>query len=270
MKHWLLWLGVACALGAAVPGSASAQGVQVVTCGSAINTAGIYILGADCSGPGISITADHVVLKLNGHTMTGSGGTGVDVNGVSRVQIHGPGEITSYSLGISLASVSASGIFRVAVVNSSEQGVALYDSSNNELIANVVSGSAFHGITLNGSNHNILSGNQSSDNLANGLFLARSSGNRLNHNWFDGNIGYGVAVQDIGNGPANGNWIRANQASHNAVAGIGLAAGTSGNRVVGNTALANGQYDLVDGDPSCAGNAWSSDLFATANAACIH
>ncbi len=57
-----------------------------VTCGSAISASGQYVLAGDCNGPGITITASDVHLKLMGHTMTGlPSSEGIGADNVSHV-----------------------------------------------------------------------------------------------------------------------------------------------------------------------------------------
>ena len=106
-SKWVAW--IAASLLAFSVGSAMAAPPMQVTCGSPITAPGQYVLMGDCMGPGITITASDVHLKLNGHTMTGPGpGDGINVSNVSHVHIEGPGTISSYFYGIVFTTVSDS------------------------------------------------------------------------------------------------------------------------------------------------------------------
>ena len=68
---------------------------------------------------------------------------------------------------------------------------------------------------------------------------------------------------------SGGHSIRDNTANGN-FAGIVLFNGSTGNTVKGNTALTNLFVDLFDENANCDSNMWTSNVFNTANQACIH
>jgi hypothetical protein len=77
----------------------------ITSCGYTITEAGNYEVASNlgpCGGDGIDIEASNVQLKLNGHTITGSGSSvGIYVNPagtprLSGIQIQGPGLIQKF------------------------------------------------------------------------------------------------------------------------------------------------------------------------------
>jgi uncharacterized membrane protein len=121
-------------------GPAMAEPPTQVTCGSPITAPGQYVLVADCMGAGITITASHVHLKLNGHTMTGTGvsADGISATNVSHVHIEGPGTISSYFFGIVFTTVSDSHLEKVTVIKSHDFGLALTQQTTNTHVNNNV------------------------------------------------------------------------------------------------------------------------------------
>src|SRR5215831_3468132 len=84
-----------------------AQAQFISSRGTTINAGGIYELTGDltrCASFGVRITSDDVVLRLNGHKITGApGSTGIAVNvmsGSQPVAISGPGTVTGFRTGI--------------------------------------------------------------------------------------------------------------------------------------------------------------------------
>src|SRR5438874_12549210 len=84
---------------------AVAKSVPIASCPYIISSPGNYYLAADlgpCVGPfAIQIAADHVRLRLEGHTITGSSASlestdGISATGVQKIKIEGPGTINSF------------------------------------------------------------------------------------------------------------------------------------------------------------------------------
>lgn len=255
-------------VGGVIVGSSGAVTATVTTCGATISSPGTYQLTADCSGDGITVTANNVTLRLNRHTMTGSGSTnGVEASNLAGLQVVGPGTLYGYVIGVNWAFVTGSRVRGVTITNSTAHGVALFDSSSNQFVSDTVTGSQFHGLTFNGSNSNLLNRVVSSGNGSNGVFLASASYNKVEHSIISSNGLDGIFVNSIGNGPADSNQITANTLNSN-YQGIEIGSSTGGNNIFGNSAHSNATDDIVDDTLGCAAY-WSSNSFDTANQGCI-
>jgi parallel beta-helix repeat protein len=265
MRRLLLGILLAAALGAVVTGSAGAT-PTIVTCGDTITQPGTWNVVHNCTGNGITIVAGDVVLRLNGHTLTGTNTTaGITATSVSNVQIEGPGKLYGYIDGIDLAFVNYSRVVDLRIGGSNGHGVALYDSNYNLLTRDVVTGSTFHGMTLNGSDGNVIDYDRSNGNGSVGVFLASSSGNQVAYDTLTGNGDNGLDVGDIGNGPASGNRIEHDTANGNFSYGVLLESSSSDNAVSYTKAHRNGTEDLYD--LSCS-NTWSHNEFGSFSRDC--
>jgi hypothetical protein len=130
----VLSLVLAVALGGlGLAGSAAGAPPRGVTCGDTISAPGHYFLIGNCStGFGISINASDVKLKLDGHTMTGSGCCSLFVHG-SRVTVQGPGTITGYDDGIVVDGNRDKVVGTTVFANGS--GISVFGRGN-EIVAN--------------------------------------------------------------------------------------------------------------------------------------
>jgi parallel beta-helix repeat protein len=63
--------------------------------------------------------------------------------------------------------------------------------------------------------------------------------------------------------------VERNVSRYNKGPGISASGGASANTIRRNTAAGNGSYDLQDDNGDCRTNAWSRNLFNTANVNCI-
>ena len=76
------WAALGVLLGGLGVAAGPAEAVTLIqSCPYTIMQPGVYVLASDltCPGPAITITADNVVLNLNGHTLTSDGGGGAGV-----------------------------------------------------------------------------------------------------------------------------------------------------------------------------------------------
>jgi parallel beta-helix repeat protein len=173
-------------------GQALAKPPTPVTCGSIITAPGEYYLAGDCTGPGITIRASKVHLKLNGHTMDGGPlgrfNDGLTVAGASNVHIEGPGTITNYREGIDFSVVSDSHVEQVTSVKNHDAGLVLRDSTNNHVNNSVFSENAAGVALVINSRDNHLNNNEANDNTFIGIGLnPGSTGNQINGNTALGN-----------------------------------------------------------------------------------
>jgi len=236
--------------------SQAAPPVSINSC-TTISTHGHYELVADLTSSGtcIKITASHVKLKLNGHTITGPSAATVNSSGIqlvaiSHVDIEGPGVITNFGIAVDfegadfseVKDVTASGNLFGFNFNRDFVTPNLDDFSNKNVFrGNTSTGNTIAGFTLNGASNNHLINNVGSNNTGNGIFIENGTENQLKENTTNGN----------------------------GVAGIAIAVDSTGNSVRGNTAQSNSFVDLSDDNPSCDNNVWMSNVFNTSSQACI-
>ena len=222
--------------------TAAASPPKPVTCGDLITAPGQYFLASDCTGKGIRIAASDVHLKLDGHTLDGSGcsfSVGIESRGVARLHIQGPGTITGYFVGISFDSVNDSHVQKVTLSDDCSNGV-LASGSRDQF------------------NQNLASSNGSG-------FEVAGTDNRYVNNTADRNKGAGIGVQPA----SRNNLVEGNEATNNGRDGIALNTSAIANKIHGNTAVGNGSFDLRDSNAGCDSNDWAGNRFGTANQPCI-
>jgi parallel beta-helix repeat protein len=242
----------------ALPSTGQAAAPVSISSCTTISTRGHYELVADLTSSGtcIKITASHVKLKLNGHTITGPSAATVDSSGIqlvaiSHVDIEGPGVITNFGIAVDfegadfseVKDVTSTGNLFGFVLNRDFVTPNLNNFSEKNLFrGNTSTGNTIAGFTLNGATNNHLINNVASNNTGNGIFIEAGTENQLKEN------------------TANGN----------GVSGIVIADGSTGNSVRGNTAQSNSSaVDLADDNPNCDNNVWLNNVFNTANQTCI-
>ena len=229
----------------------AAASVSINSC-TTISSPGHYELVANLTSAVtcISINASHVKLKLNGHTITGpsggsDGASGITVVGVTHVDIEGPGVITNFGRGVDFGGVDFSEVKGVTAIGNFfgfiVNGIPNNRSEKNWFRGNTATGNNQHGFTQNGASDNNFLNNVASNNGANGFEVLDGTSSQLKENTTNGNGG----------------------------AGIRLGTGSIGNSVRGNTAQSNSSVDLADDNPNCDNNVWMSNVFNTANQACI-
>ena len=211
--------------------SKAAPPTPISTC-TTINASGHYELVAHLTNFGtcIIITANHVHLKLNGHTITGPFNfadlfSGIQAVGVSHVDIQGPGTITNFGRGLDFAGVdfsdvkgvTATGNFFGFVVNRDFANNPNNLSEKNLFREDTATGNTAHGFTLNGASNNHFLNNTASNNGANGILLFDGTSNQVKDNTTDGNGGDGISA---GGGVSTGHLIKDNTASGNAGSGM--------------------------------------------------
>ena len=274
-------LGILTALLVALPWTGQAAPPVSINSCTTISTPGHYELVADLTSftTCIRITASHVHLKLNGHTITGpfagvDGTQGIQVVGVTKVDIEGPGVITNFGRGIDFEGVDFSEVKGVTSTGNFHGIVVQRDfvtpnldnlSEKNWFRGNTSTGNAHHGFTLNGTSENNFVNNTASNNGESGIFLFNGTGNQVKVNTTNGNGTGGIIA--VGGGASTGHSITDNTAIGNNV-GIRLENGSTGNSVKGNTAQSN-SLDLRDDNTNCDNNVWMNNIFTSKNQACI-
>lgn len=216
-----------------------AAGASVLACGSVVTHS--IVLTADvgpCTGDGIVVGADGIVVDLNGHTVSGApsvGRVGVLVENRHRVTVRN-GRVTRFEAGIALVGggshrvegMTATGNVSPLAQTSFGSGIAARNSSGNAIVGNRATGnSPWGGITLLGaSSHNLIEGNDASHNV--GLLGGFSS------------EADGIGFQLSGGASPTFNVVRGNTTIGNGDDGIGLGFGSNDNLIVGNEVSRNG------------------------------
>jgi parallel beta-helix repeat protein len=224
-----------------------AEAQFINSCGTTIGAGGIYALTGDltkCPTFGVRITSDDVVLRLNGHKITGApGSTGIEVavtTGSQPVDIGGPGTVSGFTTGIQINSAAGANIQQIT-------------ASGN------TAGFAFIGTGTTTVTH------CTAQNNSEGFIVAASARNvSFSANVAQMNLVAGFAL--LGN--ATGNSVFSNVAQQN---GSGIIVQGQNNTITFNRALGNTQFDLADesGGGTCH-NQWSNNIFQSSNQSCIH
>lgn len=237
----------------------------ITGCGTVISRSGHYFLANDltqCPGAGISITVSSVSIDLRGHIIQVTGdanASAIDApggdNGLTNLEIAGPGTLTGGFTGINFGNVHNSRVHGVTIVQNSF-GMAVNSgdftsdttavataSTNNEFFDNVITANNGHGITMNGGNKNLFFRNNVSanNNGGVGLLLYAGKDNVARENTADANSGWGIYI----------------------------ASQSSGNKVERNTAFGNSNADLNDQNGNCTQNTWTNNSFVSNSPGCI-
>lgn len=257
----LITVAIAACSDAAAPVAPEATAAALVgptpitTCRTVIRQPGVYILANDligCPELGIEIASSDVTLRLDGHTIRGSGlsvGIGIGrtlLTGVQRVRVLGPGTVEQFWVGVMTAHMMRSTI-RGLTVRFNDHGLALNRSlrgdlrvsSQDTIVANTFSDNRYHGVSINGGEASLLIDNISTRNGAG--------------RW----EGFGFYLYD-----AHGIELRSNWAIDNYQSGIVAQSWSIGNRIIGNTVRGNASTDLVD--YNCPTNTWINNQYDTA------
>jgi hypothetical protein len=281
----------------------------VSACGTLAGADSLYFLTANLgpvSGNCLVVTAPHVTLNLEGHTITGVWTKSTSV-------LPGP-PISIYQIGILIEPTAAGttvestvaggavdnftyGILDQAnravimgpgllVDNNEAAGASLHDANSSVVRKLVVNASDGAGIDLQGGTGAVLRGNMIGAAQIYGIWDQASTGAQIVNNDVDASGTAGIYLgcsdsadlQDLSCGSASGSQIEHNDLLDNGDYGIAIADENLDNSVEGNTVAGDKTYDLEDENAGCdggvtpSGNSWS-DNTGTANqttsASCI-
>jgi parallel beta-helix repeat protein len=157
-----------------------------------------------CSGNGLVIGADGIVLDCAGYTISSTGtGTnvGILINGIARVTIRNC-QVSGFEYGFYLSGSSNNTLTGNAASNNTQDGFRLYTSSNNTLSGNTANHNILNGFLLNStSDNNTLVSNIANSNANDGFYLDSSSNiNTLDGNTANRNTQYGYYDSSTGSG----------------------------------------------------------------------
>jgi parallel beta-helix repeat protein len=196
----------------ATQGDTSRTPITNPACGQVVE--GLVELNSDlnCIGDGLIVGADGTTIRMNGHTIRGTGPdsskVGISVGSETGVRIEGKGTIEQFQAGILASGAKGTSISLVtlrenqiavfsngmedlqAMQNKMTQnsiGLASHSSNGLELTKNVISGNQLAGITLVTTDDSLISNNDVKESH-NGIFIdSGSNGNRIESNDILGN-----------------------------------------------------------------------------------
>jgi parallel beta-helix repeat protein len=191
----------------ATQGNTGRAPVTNPACGQVVE--GLVELNSDlnCIGDGLIIGADGTTIRLNGHTIRGTGPdsskVGISVGNEVGVRIEGKGTIEQFQAGILASGAMGTSISSVtlrenqiavfsngmedlqAMQNKMTQnsiGLASHSSSGLRLTKNVITGNQLAGITLLATHDSIISNNEVKESQ-NGIYVdSGSNGNKIESN----------------------------------------------------------------------------------------
>ena len=246
------------------PSIAAFAQTAIISCGDTITKS--TTLTSDigpCSGNGLIIGVDNIVLNCNGHSITGAGESdSADSNGI---------QIIGHS-GVTIRNCIVTGFNGLR-----DNGFYLYQSSNNKLLGNkavdndvgfvingnfsanggnntldrnIATGNQGNGFNVSyRSNYNLLTRNTASNNGGNGFSFYVTSHNILTGNTATRNGDAGAYVSIASNNKLTENTAASNDK-------IGFLISCSSNTLTGNTARSNGDngFTIADSSNTLTGN----------------
>jgi parallel beta-helix repeat protein len=237
-----------------------------------ITQPGDYSLGGNLTcttnTDGIDIETSQVTLHLNGHSITGTCGSGIGIHvlgsfavPLTTVNIVGAGTINNFSNNFVADYSSNSMVNRVKVVSECPANWGfLIDSTSSQwaLVQDIVQApGTSYGLGLYGPN-NVVALCNVGDTITVG-----SNNNVIVDNIASNNEG-GMSVY------GSNNQIYSNTTNNNSAGdGIILFAGALGNNISLNKSSDNLPYDMEDDNPTCGTNIWVGNNFNAANQTCI-
>ena len=258
---------------------------HVTSCLTVITTSGLWVLDNDltCTATAIYIETNNVTLKLQGHTITGPGGSttfdGILVSTgtltfTKNVTILGPGTITGFYAGINFFGTEGGGVVDVKATNNF-QGLYLSadvqgNNSSNLLVTGNLVQSNTDGIYVEETVNSVIAGNNVASNTSSGIWLALGTGTSILGNVSDNNGFDGITIGGVNaNFSASGITLEGNTTNSNVNMGIDVLDPGTAIFFKGNTALSNAVFDISDWNVGCATDTYRSDVFGTANQTCV-
>jgi parallel beta-helix repeat protein len=199
-----------------------------------------YVLttNLNASGTALTITANNVVLNLNGKTITGRGtGFGIVVGNAAGVRVIGPGIVQGFAIGVGFIGTSLS-LVQDVEVRDTAAGIVLSSGATDDTVQRVQS----HDNDLVGiwvafidesADRNVVLGNWCFNNGEDGI-VVETNANRIGGNLVTDNGEEGILVF------GDNNELLSNRCRANDIDGIGLVPGANANRVRLNICTGNG------------------------------
>ncbi len=184
---------------------------ETLVCGTTITTSTTLDSDMFCSGTGITIGADNIVLDCAGHSITG---TGPDISMYRGIYLFGRTGVT----------------VKNCVVTNFGAGITIESGSYNTLTGNTASSNVWPGIELQSSSHNTLTSNTAINNGQFGFGIFESTYNTLTNNTVDSN-----KRNDIQLSTSSYNILTGNVVKNSLNGGISLGVSSEHNLITGNT-----------------------------------
>lgn len=201
----------------------------------------------NCSGAGLIVGADRVILNLNGHTLSSapaSQSNGIEANTHSGVLIKN-GTILGFDTAISFDTVSTSAVSGMRLADQITFGVLLVSVSHTAIFTSSIyhTGDAAgnSGILAYQSDYNVIFQNRL-DRNGDGVQLIQSSHNLIDSNT-SGRSGAGISMFDA----SNANLLTRNATNDNSDSGILLDQGANNNVIARNSSSGNAFGGIVVG-----------------------
>lgn len=220
-----------------------------------------------CAGVGITVGADGVTIRLNGHTISGPVAmdpsvSGIIVLGRTDVSIRGPGTVMGFFAGVRIVGSSDVEVKRLTVMGSHEAGIRLEGSTDVKVVGNEVFGGHHDAIQLRNSHGNVIMENvaTASDPSGCAINLVSSNNNLVKKNSLSNSGTSGIQLGRIASlPPSSGNRILENEIS-DSTHGIRAFGGATGNLVSKNEIVdsTNG-ISFVGPAPEALGNTYSKN-----------
>jgi len=211
-------------------------------CGSTITSDLQLTADVTCEEDGITVGGNNLTVNLNGFTISGPGAdsstTGILVQGVSGVNIRGPGMVTGFGTGVAYTGANG-GSMREVFVGTNDIGVLLDGTTGTVISHNYIADSRI-GILNRASPDTVLEENQLSSN-DDGIQLEASTGVDVDYNI----VMDGVTAINLDE-PSTGNTIFYNIMFRNAVQDMEILSG-EGNNSTGNLL---GHNECIVGTPA--------------------
>jgi len=269
-----LLAAAAMALGAA---PAHALTINKVKKCKTIGAAGYYELTQDLTAPGadtcLRITANKVLLNLNGHNLIGAGGIGILIAG-KNVFIDGDdASLSGFSIGIEDDGDNAI-VENFGIQNSSDTALYVNGASGSTFGNLGVGNSTNHGVHLRHAAHIVLHNAGISNNGKLGLWVDQSNNGVFNNFQANSNGTAGVSLGCSADGPvgagcvgfdSNAKVILSAGADSNGAYGYAIDQDSGSNVISGAEASQNPTDDAFDGNASCGTNLWFNQNHSTSN-----
>lgn len=186
----LVVLGSVQVAGAALP-------LKTKVCGANVKASFRLANDLDCSGTGLKVRKAGIVVHLNGHTISGAGGVGVDNSrGFAQVTIRN-GTLTGFDTGIKIGRTTRNTVRGITSDGNGLHGILIKGGSGHRIIGGEVSGNGDQGIDFAGKASTIR-GVTLEGNGEEGILAVVKAGVRIMDNRAIGNGDDGIEVRGKG------------------------------------------------------------------------
>ncbi|MEE8402830.1 MAG: NosD domain-containing protein [Candidatus Hydrothermarchaeaceae archaeon] len=194
----------------------------IPSCGYAVSADMILTSSlSGCSGSGLIMAADNIILDCAGYSITGAPGTtGISISGKNNITVKNC-VLKSFDMGIDISNSDNSRIINNTMTNWGILGIKLTSSNYNTIANNSVSSKSTYGIVQYTSNYNLILNNTVTGNVDKGIYITGtppggwgSAPSPCSHSNISGNVvsnnGYGIYLDNEDNNLVTENYVYAN------------------------------------------------------------